>query len=159
MLLLTYPTQLANTRTQSLQNFGREVALGSVGHELVGGSSSGRSLRGAPSRRGSLPKPLAWPSMRHLCVLMLPAHAAALVQAVEDKEELLVASADAVRAFFARKLGSGEDAESWARMQSLGLPALEELQGVAEDIAASGRDEDARSAGFEWATRIGRFIA
>ena len=97
--------------------------------------------------------------MRRRCVLMLPAHAAALVQTVEDKEELLSASADAVNAFFAGKIGAAEDAASLARMQSLGVTALEDLQGVADDIALSGRDDDARAAGFYWATRIGRFIA
>ena len=44
-------------------------------------------------------------------------------------------------------------------MCAMDIAEVEALQAEAEDIAEAGLDDAARAAGFDWATRIGRFIA
>ena len=69
-----------------------------------------------------------------------------------------VASASAVNAHFEAQLGATDDAQ-FAAMRKRRLEELEELQSLAEDVAASGMDAAAQQVGLEWATRIGAFIA
>ena len=63
-----------------------------------------------------------------------------------------------VNAHFEAQLGATDDAQ-FAAMRKRRLEELEELQSLAEDVAASGMDAAAQQVGLEWATRIGAFIA
>lgn len=81
-----------------------------------------------------------------------------LERLIANDAPLLNASASAVQAYFACQCGA-TDAEQIAIMPALGIAKLEAMQAAAEEVATSGRDDEARHAGFEWATAIGNFIA
>lgn len=70
-------------------------------------------------------------------------------------------SAADVSAYFDGRLGwmLGPPADAFAAMCAMGVDAVEEIHGVAENVAAGGLDEDARQVAFEWSVRIGSFIA
>mmetsp|Transcript_46145 Transcript_46145/g.151144 ORF Transcript_46145/g.151144 Transcript_46145/m.151144 type:complete len:203 (+) Transcript_46145:996-1604(+) len=72
--------------------------------------------------------------------------------------DLLSATASEVAAYFASKCG-GTDEEQIRLMAALTTQKLEALQVAAEDVSHAGRDEEARRAGFDWAVKIGSFIA
>ena len=76
----------------------------------------------------------------------------------ESAASLLEAPASVVHAYFSGKCGS-TDAEQLAALKALSVSELEGLQAEAEDVAAGGRDEEARGAGLQWATAIGNLIA
>ena len=71
---------------------------------------------------------------------------------------LCEAPASAVHAYFSGKCGSTDD-EQIAAVRALGVSELERLQAEAVDVAAAGRDQEARGAGLQWATLIGNLIA
>lgn len=81
-----------------------------------------------------------------------------LERLIANDAPLLNASASAVQAYFACQCGA-TDAEQNAIMPALGIARLEAMQAAAEEVATSGRDDEARHAGFEWATAIGNFVA
>jgi len=83
---------------------------------------------------------------------------AAAATTTSTEVDLLSATASEVAAYFASKCG-GTDAEQIQRMAALTTQKLEALQVSAEDVSNAGRDEEARRAGFDWAVKIGSFIA
>ena len=62
-----------------------------------------------------------------------------------------------VDAFFEARLGPPDAA--FEAMRKMQIGALEELQGIADQISAGAENAEAQKRGLDWSVRIGCFIA
>ena len=75
----------------------------------------------------------------------------------ESSPEPVFMSAEQVHAYFVAAIGPPE--EAFEKMRKMKIADLEDLQAVADEIAAAGASAEAQHAGLEWSTRISTVIA